>query len=131
LEKWGVDLNALKAKSIRRVFRAWVEDWEKESIQHNDVVAEVRLLDRYKGLAFWDPNDKTTYTIDSGNMQWFRSSKKRGIDGGWYDLATNDDDEMETFMIEDELCRQIADTPQNGDIEIIKKAEEEEGKDEE
>jgi hypothetical protein len=38
-------------------------------------------------------------------------------------------------MIEDELCRQIADTPQNGDIEIIKKAEEEweeeEGKEEE
>jgi hypothetical protein len=46
-------------------------------------------------------------------------------------LATNDDDEMEAFMIEDELCRQIADTPQNGDIEIIKTAEEEEGKGEE
>ena len=64
-------------------------------------------------------------------MQWFRSSKKRGIDGGWYVLATDDDDEMETFMIEDGLCRQIADTPQNGDIKIIKKAEEEEGKEEE
>ena len=64
LEKWGVDLNALKAKAIKRVFRAWVEDWEKESIKHNDVVAEVKLLEKYKGLAFWDPNDKTTYTID-------------------------------------------------------------------
>ena len=42
-------------------------------------------------------------------------------------MATNDDDEQESFMIEDELCRQIADdTPQNGDIKIIKKAEEEE-----
>lgn len=132
LEKWGVDLNALKAKAIKRVFRAWVEDWEKESIKHNDVVAEVKLLEKYKGLAFWDPNDQTTYTIDSENMQWFRSSKKRGIDGGWYVLAMNDDDEQESFMIEDELCKQIADTPQNGDIEIIKKAEdEEEGKEEE
>ena len=28
------------------------------------MVAEVRLLEKYKGLAFWDPNDKTTYTID-------------------------------------------------------------------
>lgn len=77
MEKWGVDLNALKAKAIKRVFRAWVEDWEKESIKHNDVVAEVKLLEKYKGLAFWDPNDQTTYTIDSENMQWFRSSKKR------------------------------------------------------
>ena len=126
MEKWGVDLNVLKAKTIRRVFRAWVEDWEKESIKRNDVVAEVKLLEKYKGLAFWDPNDKTTYTIGSENMQWFRSSKKRGIDGGWYVLATNDDDEQESFMIEDELCRQIADTPQNADIEIIKKAAEEE-----
>jgi hypothetical protein len=84
LEKWGVDLNVLKAKTIRRVFRAWVEDWEKESIKHNDVIAEVKLLEKYKGLAFWDPNDKTTYTIDSENIQWFRSSKRKGIDGGWY-----------------------------------------------
>ena len=41
-------------------------------------------------------------------------------------MATNDDDEQESFMIEDELCRQIADTPQNADIEIIKKATKEE-----
>jgi hypothetical protein len=65
----------------------------------------------------WGTNDKTTYTIGSENMQWFRSSKRKGIDGGWYVLATNDNDEQESFVIEDELCRQIADTPQNGDIE--------------
>ena len=123
----------LKAKTIRRVFRAWVEDWEKESIKHNDVIAEVKLLEKYKGLAFWDPNDKTTYTIDSENIQWFRSSKRKGIDGGWYVMATSDDDEIESFMIEDKLCKLIADTPtpQDEDIEIIKRAAEDESKEEE
>jgi hypothetical protein len=34
-------------------------------------------------------------------------------------------------MIEDELCQQIADTPQEEGIEIIRRAAEEEGKEEE
>ncbi len=37
---------------------------------------------------------------------------------------------MDTFIIEDELCNQIADTPQADGIEIIKRAVEE-GKEEE
>jgi hypothetical protein len=64
-------------------------------------------------------------------MQWLRASKRKGIDGGWYVMATSDDEEMESFMIEDELCRQVADTPQDEGIEIIKRAAEEEGKQEE
>ena len=35
-------------------------------------------------------------------------------------MATSDDEEMESFMIEDELCRQIADTPQNEGIKKSK-----------
>jgi hypothetical protein len=64
-------------------------------------------------------------------MQWLRASKRKGIDGGWYVMATSDDEEMESFMIEDELCRQVADTPQDEGIDIIKRAAEEEGKQEE
>ena len=37
---------------------------------------------------------------------------------------------MDTFMVEDELCSQIADTPQDDSIEIIRRAVEE-GKNEE
>ena len=32
------------------MFRAWVEDWEKERIKDMDAVAEVQLLEKYKGL---------------------------------------------------------------------------------
>ncbi len=37
------------------MFRAWVDDWEKEYIKDKDAVAEVWLLEKYKGLAFFDP----------------------------------------------------------------------------
>ena len=131
LENWGIDVNALKAKTVKRVFRAWVEEWEKECIKDRDAVAEVQLLEKYKGLAFFDPEDKITCTIESKNMEWFRASKKKGIGGGWYVVATSDNDEIESFIIEDELCQQIADTPQEEGIEIIRRAAEEEGKEEE
>ncbi len=41
---------ALREMKVTRVFRAWVEDWEKEAIKSNDAVAEVRLLEKYKDL---------------------------------------------------------------------------------
>jgi hypothetical protein len=119
LENWGVDVNALKAKTVKRVFRAWVGEWEKECIKDKDAVAEVRLLEKYKGLAFFDPEDKITYTIESKNMEWFRASKKKGIDDGWYVVATSDDDDIESFMIEDELYQQIVDTPHTATEKIV------------
>jgi heat shock protein HspQ len=130
LEDWGVDLEALRSKVVKRVFRAWVEDWEKECIKDKDAVSEVRLLDMYKGLVFYDADDDKTYTIESKNMEWYNKSRKKNIDGGWYLLATSDEDEMDTFMVEDELCSQIADTPQDDSIEIIRRTVEE-GKNEE
>ena len=125
-----MDLEALRSKVVKRVFRAWVEDWEKECIKDKDAVSEVRLLDKYKGLVFYDADDDKTYTIESKNMEWYNKSRKKNIDGGWYLLATSDEDEMDTFMIEDELCSQIADTPQDDSIEIIRRTVEE-GKNEE
>ena len=123
-------MEALKAKEVKRVFRAWVEDWEKECIKDKDTVAEVWMLEKYKGLAFYDPVEKITYTIVDKNLEWYKSSKRKGIDGGWYIVATSDEDKVESFMIEDELCRQVADTPQDEGIDIIKRAAEEEGKQE-
>ncbi len=125
-----MDLEALRSKVVKRVFRAWVEDWEKECIKDKDAVSEVRLLDKYKGLVFYDADDDKTYTIESKNMEWYNKSRKKNIDGGWYLLATSDEDEMDTFMVEDELCSQIADTPQDDSIEIIRRTVEE-GKNEE
>jgi len=52
LDSWRVDYKALRERKMTRVFRTWVEDWEKEAIKSNDAVAEVRWLQKYKDLVF-------------------------------------------------------------------------------
>ena len=54
---------ALRETKVTRVFRAWVEDWEKEAITSNDAVSEVRLLEKYKDLVFVDASTDKTFTI--------------------------------------------------------------------
>ena len=62
-----------------RVFRAWVEDWEKEILRKDDCVAEAKLLEKYKGLVFFDPDNECHYTIFSKNLEFHK-----GRSGGWH-----------------------------------------------
>ena len=77
LEKFGVELEALKEKEIERVFRAWVEDWEEEAWNKNDCVAEALLLAKYKGLVFIDPDSGKSFSIWDQNME-FRRGRGNG-----------------------------------------------------
>ena len=63
----------------RRVFRAWLEDWEKPLLKNNDPVAETRLRVKYQGLVFFDPGNLTIYSVYSGNLEY---RKGRGMVGG-------------------------------------------------
>ena len=54
-------------------------------------------------------------------MQWYKASKRQNITGGWYVIGTDEDDENESFEIEDELLVQMADTPQDPSIKINRK----------
>jgi len=56
LEKFGVDMNILKEPAVQSIFRAWVEDWKQDARKNNDVVVEARLLQKYRGLVFHDPD---------------------------------------------------------------------------
>ena len=63
LESFGVDTSQLKQPAVQR-FYAWVvEDWETELINKNDCVAEAKLVQKYKDLTFYDPDNKTYYTV--------------------------------------------------------------------
>ncbi len=70
LEQFGVDTNALKEPATEHVFRAWVEDWEVEIRNKNDSIAEARLLHKYKGLVFVDPDSKNTFSVCEENMEY-------------------------------------------------------------
>ncbi len=52
------------------MFHAWVVDWEDEIRYKNDPVAEARLLQKYKGLAFSDPANNITYSAFEENMEY-------------------------------------------------------------
>ena len=40
----------------RRIFNAWIEEWEWELLYHNDPVSEARLMQKYAGLRWIDPD---------------------------------------------------------------------------
>ena len=63
LENFGVNTTELKTQSPRRIFRAWIEEWEEDLLKKNDIIAEVRLLEKYKDLVFYDPDNDCIYTV--------------------------------------------------------------------
>ena len=118
LDKFGVELRTLKECATKRIFRAWIEDWEKEDIVDNDCVAEARLLEKYKNLVFYDPDDKTTFTVGDEELEFNRGNKKQDIDRGWYAICTSADgnEQMFAFSL---LVELIAQTKQADGVQII------------
>jgi hypothetical protein len=45
----------------------------------------------------------------------------QGISGGWYIIGISEDDEEESFEIEDELLSQMADTPQDEGVAVVRR----------
>lgn len=120
LEDFGVDTAELKKPAATRIFRAWVEDWEKELLQENDCVAEARLLEKYKNLVFFDPDNQTTFTIHDKNLEYQRKNRKKGIDGGWSVIGVDEEEDNEAFVIGPMLIELIADHEQAPGVEIVR-----------
>ena len=78
MKNYCVDLDELKAPKPKRIFCAWIEDWERPLLKKNDVVAEIRLCEKYQGLTFWDPDNQCQYMVYEKNLEWTRG---RGADG--------------------------------------------------
>ena len=67
----------MKKPATSHVFRAWLKDWEEESLKKNDYVAEAMLLEKYMGLVFWGPDTNVNFTVHGDNLE-FRSGKVVG-----------------------------------------------------
>ena len=116
LENFGVDTSELKKKAVAREFLGWIEDWEKPLIKKNDVVAETKLLGKYKDLKFDDPDeDDVTFNIYGGNLQWLRGE-------GWAVIAekSEDSEEDQPFKIDDMLIGMILETEQADDVKVVR-----------
>jgi hypothetical protein len=82
----------VQVSNPKRLFRTWLEDWEVESIKVNDVVHETRLLTKYGGLKWIDPDENAMYVADKANLEWTRRS-------GWCVIATGEDGELDPWPI--------------------------------
>ena len=75
-----------------RKFNAWKEDWEKVSSQTNDVVHETKLLRKYGGLRWLDPDSGLMYVAEKDNMEWRRCL-------GWCIIGICGNGEMEPWPV--------------------------------
>ena len=125
LEQFGIDVEEVKKKeeAPKRMFRCWIEEWEKPILKKNDAVAKMKLLTKYGGLVFKDIDDGIVYTISTERMQYHK-----GKDGGWCVLAEPPDydgdnhDMLKPYMINDDtLIYLIRNTeqPKKLNVELI------------
>ena len=124
LEKFGVAVEELKEPAKRRIFRAWLEDWEKDNLTKQDAVVEALFMEKYKNLEFIDFDDakKTVYKIWDRNLEYHKKNRKRGIEAGWgvvYLPKDDPDGEPEGWQIGEDLIDSISKTPQADGVEII------------
>ena len=116
LEAFGVDVAGLKEPASKRIFRAWIEEWEKESMKVNCPAVEARFLEKYKNLVFWDPDYKVNFVVHPDNLEF-----RRGRDGGWQLIGNSCDDRVEDEPFSIELAvRMIGETNQAPGVEIVR-----------
>lgn len=127
LEKFGVDVEELTGAGTapKRIFNAWIEDWEKPLLKKNDPVAEMKLLQKYKGLVFHDIDNDVVYTIFDSNLEW-----STGCKGGWSVVGVppehdgDNDEVLEPWLINDNLVEMIAEYEQPKELNVKIVAEE-------
>ena len=123
LEKFGVDIAALTEgpELPKRIFKGWLEDWEKPLLKKNDPVAEQKLLQKYKGLVFNDIDNDVVYTIFDSNLEWSTGRK-----GGWSvvgvppDYDGKNDDVLEPWLINDNLIEMLLEYEQPKELNVKK-----------
>jgi hypothetical protein len=83
-----------QARNPRRLFHTWREDWEAISSKTNDLVHETRLLRKYGGLRWMDPDSESNqmFVADRDNLEWRRSL-------GWCVIAIGEDGNMEPWPV--------------------------------
>jgi hypothetical protein len=78
-----------EAEKPKRVFKAYIEDWEEAAITKRDIVNHTRLLAKYGGLTWKDPDHGNMVLYSSKKvLKWTRVTKNGG---GYCVMAHNPD----------------------------------------
>lgn len=91
----------------KRIFRAWLEDWEPAVQSKQDPVNEAKLLMKYGGLVWKDPDTKATFMACKEQMHWsvFRDTRGYCLKGllETYDPDNPKDDDWEPWVFDPEV----------------------------
>ena len=122
--KWGLKIGlAIPVMYLHLLYQSVcskrIEDWEWECIRHNDDVAEAKLLQKYGGMRWNDPDgdegaSRGMCIADAGNVEF-----QGGRNGaGWCLIGTNElDGGMEPWTI-DVVIDLIAEYPQPAESNV-------------
>ena len=66
LEKYGIQIDMDADQTVE--FKCFKEDWEEEAIKGKLGLHEFKLLQKYKGMNFYDDDDEKIYKVISSNL---------------------------------------------------------------
>merc|ERR1712032_126667 len=131
LEKFGVDCVELSQPILpKRKFRCWLEEWEEPLLAKNDLIAMKKLLQKYKSMIFYDPDDQMTCTVSEDSLYFEKPGRKNGwavlgIPENWDGVS---EDEWQPFSIRSGIVfDMVKDTaqPQEAHITVVKEPSDE------
>lgn len=68
-----------KEPKKKRIFQAWEEEWEADSIKKKDPVNEAKLLAKYGGLQWYDIDTRKTFYSNAAEVRWVKEPRKAGV----------------------------------------------------
>ena len=78
LNRYGIDIVSDVNIVSKKIFRAWLEDWEKDILLDNDPVHEAKFLKKYGGVVWYDIDENENFTASSEKMHFSRMKKEKG-----------------------------------------------------
>lgn len=78
----------------KQIFCCWLEEWEKPLLEKNDFVSMTKLLQKYKSIVWYDPDDNITYTACEERLRFLKPKKSNGwgvlgISENWDGVSEN------------------------------------------
>jgi hypothetical protein len=100
LESWDASFAPLPEIVPRRLFHAWIEEWEFECIHHNDSVSMEKLLHKYGNLRWEDIDNHYAVCVADDTEMDFKGGT-RPTASGWCVIGKRlDNDTTESWTID-------------------------------
>ncbi len=93
-----------ESKSRKKVFKAWLEDWESEHIHNKTADSQCCLLEKHRDMRAFDPEDGGAFCqVCKHKLQWVneKGNKKKGVNAhtGWAAILVPKGEEFSSDQI--------------------------------